>query len=96
MIAKSTVSSFNLTNLPLVKGFLQNVSKFYYKMQQKCVTKLGSFFIRKYAAGSTKRGRYYKMRRFYYKTRQVLQNTSVITKRGTAASSKTMKLYEEI
>ena len=55
---------------------------FYCKKLPKSVTKRGSFFITKCVDVITKRGQYYKMRRFYYTTRQALQNSSIITKRG--------------
>ena len=99
MIAKSRARCFHLTNLPLEKGLLQNASKFYYKMRQlfyyktrqKCVTKRGSFFIIKCVDVITKRGRYYKMRQLNYKTRQVLQNGSIITKCGITYLAKLTK-----
>ena len=45
---------------------------FYYKMRQKFITKCVSFYI-------TKCDSYYKLRRFYYKMRQLSQNATFIT-----------------
>ena len=66
------------------------------KCRKNVLPNAAAFLLENTSMVVQKGGRYYKMRRFYYKTRQVLQNTSIITKRGTAASSKTMKLYQEI
>ena len=52
---------------------LQNATKVYYKMRQKFITKCVKFFI-------AKSDSYYKMRRFYNKMRQLLQNVASITK----------------
>ena len=81
-----------------VNDLLQNAAAFfYYKTRQKFITKHVRWFITKWADFITKRGRYYKMSRFYYKTRQVLQNAPFITKRGSThvifkTTSKILKL----
>ena len=49
---------------------------FYYKITQKFITKGVSFFILKCDNVITKFGSYYKMRRFYSKMRQLLQNAT--------------------
>ena len=64
-----------------VKILLKNLAAFFdYKTWTKWVTKHGSFFVTKCVDVITKYGQYYKMHQFYYRTRQVLQNASIITK----------------
>ena len=52
---------------------------FYYKMQQKFITKCVRFFITKCDSFILKCDINYKMRRFYYEMRQLLQNATFIT-----------------
>ena len=55
---------------------------FYYKLRLNFITKGVSYFITKRADFIAERGSFCKMRRFYYKTGQLLQNASIITKWG--------------
>ena len=57
---------------------LQN-ARYYYKMRQKFITKCVRVFIIECDSFITKCNSYCKYRRFYYKMRQLLQNTSFIT-----------------
>ena len=62
------------------KTFIKKRAKYLWQNVPKIITKRGSFFIIKHVSLITKCGKYYKTRRIYYKMRQVLQNTSFITK----------------
>ena len=77
MIVKPRATSFHLYYLPLRKRLLQNASKFYLKRWQL-------FLLENTGKTCYKTWRLlcYKMRRCYYKTRQVWQNMSIIRKRG--------------
>ena len=67
-------------NYKMRQMLLQNEAAIYYKMRQKFITKRVRFFI-------TKCDNYYKMRRFYYKMRQLLQNATFITNCDSTAFS---------
>ena len=56
-------------------------SKVYYKVRWQLLQSATAFFITKCDSYFiTKCDRYYKVRRFYYKVRQVLQSVTIITK----------------
>ena len=65
-----------------VKNLLKNVAAFLLQNVNKMCYKTRHFFVTKRVDVITKRGQFYKMHRFYYRTRQELQNASIITKRG--------------
>ena len=52
---------------------------FYYILSQHFITKHGSLFITFWVSFITNLGRYYILSRFYYKSRQLLQNQLFIT-----------------
>ena len=76
LLPKSDGNTPSLKDEVLKVNYYRLRQLFYYKITQKFITKCVSFFILKCDNVITKFGSYYKMRRFYSKMRQLLQNAT--------------------
>ena len=80
---KSVTVSYLIHNDSLSQNITDIITKcdklFYYKMRQKFITKCVRFYITKCDSFNIKCDSYYKLRRFYYKMQQLLQNATFMT-----------------
>ena len=87
------VNSVTVSYLIHYDSLLQNATDIITKCDSYFITKCVRFFITKYDSFITKCNSNYKLRQFYYKMRQLLQNAMFIT---NCDSTKIMKVTRNI